>query len=67
MVRGEPPWGPAGEDVRRGLQEGRIVLPDLAQVTGWSRADPAKVPHDPRRALFGGWRLEDMERVIEGR
>ena len=29
--RGEPAWGPAGEAVRLGL-------PDLAQVTGWSRA-----------------------------
>src|SRR3569623_1343884 len=27
---GQPPWGPAGEDVRR-----RLGLPDLAQVTGW--------------------------------
>ena len=32
-------------------------LPDLAQVTGWSRADPAKVAHDETRALFGGWRF----------
>lgn len=31
-------------------------LPALDQVTGWSRADAAKVPHDPTRALFGGWR-----------
>lgn len=35
-------------------------LPDLAQVTGWSRADPTKAPHHPERALFGGWRLEDI-------
>lgn len=42
-----------------------VVLPDLAQVTGWSRADPAKAAHDPDRALFGGWRLEDMERKLE--
>ena len=34
-------------------------LPALDQVTGWSRADPGKVPHDPDRALFGGWRLAD--------
>jgi hypothetical protein len=53
--RGEPAWGPAGEAVRR-----ELGLPDLAQVTGWSRADPAKVPHDARRALFGGWRMEQM-------
>jgi hypothetical protein len=42
------------------LQEG-VGLPDLAQVTGWSRADPEKTAHDPDRALFGGWRIEDME------
>jgi hypothetical protein len=29
-------------------------LPPLHLVTGWSRADPAKVPHDPKVALFGG-------------
>jgi hypothetical protein len=36
-----------------------VVLPDLAQVTGWSRADPTRTPHGPA-ALFGGWRVEDM-------
>ena len=40
----------------------KLGLPDLAQVTGWSRADPEKGGHDPDRALFGGWRIEDMER-----
>ena len=60
-ARGEPAWGPAGEDVRR-----KLGLPDLAQVTGWSRADPAKVPHDPDTALFGGWRIEDLERAGAG-
>ena len=54
--RGEPAWGPAGEDVRR-----ELGLPDLAQVTGWSRK---KTAHDPRRALFGGWRIEDMQRAV---
>jgi hypothetical protein len=54
-ARGEPAWGPAGEAVRA-----ELGLPDLAQVTGWSRADPAKVPHHPDRALFGGWRVEEM-------
>lgn len=34
---------------------------DLSQVKGWSKAD-GKMPHEPGRALFGGWRLEDMER-----
>lgn len=56
---GEPAWGEAGEDVRR-----RLALPDLAQVMGWSRADPDKAPHDPDTALFGGWRIlpRDAER-----
>jgi hypothetical protein len=54
--RGEPAWGPAGEMVRM-----QLGLPDLAQVTGWSRADRNKAAHHPERALFGGWRMEDME------
>jgi hypothetical protein len=33
--RGLPAWGPAGEAVR---EAARLGLPDLAQVTGWSRA-----------------------------
>jgi hypothetical protein len=37
------------------------ALPPLHQVTGWSRADPAKVKHNPKLALFGGWRIEDWE------
>ncbi len=36
-------------------------LPALDQVTGWSKADPAKKPHDPGLALFGGWRLKDWK------
>lgn len=56
-ARGDWPWGAAGEDVRRGLG-----LPDLAQVRGWSRADAGKAAYDPERALFGGWRIEDLER-----
>ncbi|MFL6759253.1 hypothetical protein [Sphingomonas sp.] len=59
-ARGEPAWGPAGAELRRALG-----LTDLALVTGWSRADPTKVPHDPGRALFGGWRMEDMEEKLE--
>jgi len=74
--RGLPPWGPAGEAVRRelGLEEGSgptptpplkergcFGLPDLSQVTGWSRADPDKAPHHDGVALFGGWRIEDMD------
>jgi len=45
-----------------GLHEAWLAtaLPDLSQVGGWSRADPAKTPHHPERALFGGWRLEDI-------
>lgn len=37
-------------------------LPPLHQVTGWSKADPAKVKHNPKLALFGGWRIEDLEK-----
>lgn len=37
------------------------MLPALDQMTGWSKADPEKVPHDPTRALFGGWRLKDVK------
>jgi hypothetical protein len=66
--RGEPAWGLAGEEVRASIracgatqhERSPFGLPDLAQVTGWSRADPGKAPHDPRRALFGGWRMEQM-------
>ena len=35
-----------------------VHLPALDQVTGWSKADPTKVAHDPSIALFGGWRLK---------
>jgi hypothetical protein len=35
-----------------------MVLPDLAQVEGWSKAS-GKEPRDPGRALFGGCRLKD--------
>ena len=35
-------------------------LPDLAQVTGWSKAS-GQPPHEAGRALFGGWRLENWE------
>jgi len=66
-ARGEPPWGPAGAAVRRELgPPERFGLPDLAQVSGWSRGDPKKVPHDCRRALFGGWRIENMEKKRGG-
>ena len=68
MERGEPAWGPAGEAVRarlgsgfRGDDDKGLGLPDLAQVSGWSRADAGKAPHDETRALFGGWRIAEME------
>ena len=35
-------------------------LPDLSQVAGWSKAS-GYPPHDAGRALFGGWRLKDIE------
>jgi len=34
-------------------------LPDLAQVTGWSKAT-GKAATDPSRALFGGWRVRNI-------
>jgi hypothetical protein len=37
-------------------------LPPLHLVTGWSRADPAKIKHDPKLALFGGWRIGDWRK-----
>jgi hypothetical protein len=39
-----------------------VPIPPLHLVTGWSKADPAKKPHNPDLALFGGWRLEDWEK-----
>lgn len=35
--------------------------PPLHLVTGWSKAK-GKPPHNPDRALFGGWRLSDWEK-----
>jgi hypothetical protein len=52
--RGEPAWGPAGEAVRR-----ELGFPDLAQVAARRRGG-GRV-HHAGRALFGGWRIEDME------
>jgi hypothetical protein len=43
-----------------------LGLPDLAQVTGWSRADPGRAADGEAPALFGGWRIEDMERALRG-
>ena len=36
-------------------------LPPLEQVTGWSRAKGGE-KHHPETALFGGWRIADMEK-----
>lgn len=44
------PFGPPGPE-----------LPALGQVTGWSKANPQNAPHDPTRALFGGWRAKDVK------
>lgn len=57
-----PPAGEAGQ----GLPE-PPELPALEQVAGWSKADPSKKPHNPKRALFGGWRLSDWEKRQRGR
>jgi len=57
------------EEIRPGTGRGTAeggggvpALPALDQVTGWSKADPAKAPHNPDRALFGGWRLKDWQK-----
>lgn len=53
----------AAERARRAEREPappQPALPDLAQVGGWSRADPTRIPHDAERALFGGWRLDRL-------
>ena len=39
-------------------------LPPLELVTGWSRAW-GRPPHHPEVALFGGWRIGDLERRRE--
>jgi hypothetical protein len=36
-------------------------LPPLELVTGWSKAK-GNPPHDPKWALFGGWRLKDWKK-----
>ncbi|HEV2079221.1 MAG TPA: hypothetical protein VGR19_04915 [Allosphingosinicella sp.] len=49
-------------------------LPPLELVTGWSKAcpepvegaDPKKRKHNPRKAMFGGWRLEDWTKRSRG-
>ena len=43
-----------------------LPLPPLAQVTGWSKAS-GQTPHHEGVALFGGWRMADMERKRAGR
>ena len=69
--RAEKAWDREGYEVARALRDGGEApahlepsppaLPDLSQVTGWSKAAPGKTPHDPDRALFGGWRLKDWK------
>lgn len=39
-----------------------LPLPALDQVTGWSKADPAKRPQDRERPMFGGWRIGDRKK-----
>jgi hypothetical protein len=36
-------------------------LPPLQSVTGWSKAT-GRPPHNPNRALFGGWRITDSNK-----
>lgn len=40
-------------------------VPALDQVTGWSKAGPAKAPYHEGVALFGGWRIADMEEAVD--
>ena len=55
-------------DWRRAEEVAPPPLPPLEQVTGWSRADPAKAAHKEGVALFGGWRMRDLEkRMREGK
>ena len=62
-ARAERGEGPYWAEYAQGEAPGdRPKLPDLGQVTGWSRADPAKMPHDETRALFGGWRITDWKK-----
>lgn len=39
------------------------ALPPLELVTGWSKAS-GRPPHREGRALFGGWRIAEMERKL---
>lgn len=58
LARGEPTyidWAAEG-----------VTLPDLSQITGWSRAK-GKPPTDPTRALFGGWRMTDIPEGKRGK
>lgn len=41
-------------------------LVPLELVTGWSKAS-GRAPHHPGVALFGGWRIEDMEKRLAER
>ena len=43
-----------------------LPLPPLELVTGWSRAKGGP-KHNPDVALFGGWRIAEMERKSRGR
>jgi hypothetical protein len=45
------------------------TLVPLELVTGWSTADPERRKHNPDRALFGGWRIDDhkkRKKVVKG-
>jgi hypothetical protein len=43
-----------------------LPLPPLELVTGWSRAS-GRPPHREGVALFGGWRIAEMERKLRGK
>lgn len=56
LARGEETWAEWGPG----------ELPDLSQVTGWSKAS-GKAPTDDSRALFGGWRIGNVPKGKRGR
>jgi hypothetical protein len=64
VARASREEGPGAEQGAAGQSGGVPLLPALDQVTGWSRAQ-GKPPHDPETALFGGWRLEHIEKSRE--
>lgn len=71
-ARGEGPYWGVDAEPRDPHEPPPVDLPDLSQVTGWSRAKPAGKGAEPmdgdgrsKPALFGGWRIEDWRRAAK--